>query len=95
METILKQRVRNRKGLPVGVLVAKKMPRGNVRLGWSRCKAKADTFSFKAGLEIATFRAETNHNPPVPQSMQEEYVGFANRAIRYFFKGKNLIIKPA
>lgn len=96
MNNELYQRTRNRNNQPNGVLFARKMKNGHVKIGWSMCKFKAgDKFDLEYGLNLASTRAILSANPPIPNSIQSIYNKFVDRSVRYFFKGKNVIVKPA
>jgi len=94
-QDIIYQRTRDRQGNPKGVLVAKKLKNGTVGISYSLTNTKAgDKFSLKEGLAIATARAVHGCPETIPQSIQNDYSDFTNRAKRYFFKNKAVKLVP-
>ena len=95
MENIIYQRTRDRQGNPKGVLVAKKLKNGTVGISYSLTNTKAgDKFSMEEGLAIATARAVHGSPEQIPQSIQNDYSDFTNRAKRYFFKTTAVKLVP-
>jgi hypothetical protein len=90
----LVQRVRGRKGDPIGVLVAKDIGNNLVGVGWSLCSVKvpkgkkADKFDFELGKNIAGMRAADPvkylASTRVPQSITSELIKFGQRCRKYF-----------
>lgn len=77
--------VYNKRRNPVGIILAAKLPNGNVRIGHSRAKVSAgDKFERERGLELAINRTFKNGSIPVPDSMLEDYENMVYRASRYF-----------
>lgn len=86
-QNYLTQFVRNRKGNPIGIIVATKMSDENhVRVGWSYTHVKAgDRFNKERGLGIAMDRAHTNTNRKVPHAVLKVATnGFITRSLNYF-----------
>lgn len=88
MNTVIHQYVRNRKGQPIGVVVAT----DSAQVGWSLCKTKVgDVFNKQMGLQIAVGRAKTNpiksqqDLSKVPATLRKTAYNFlTDRSVRYF-----------
>lgn len=92
---MIKQYIRNKKGQPIGCLVAKK--RGSkYAVGFSKCR-KGDKFDKEFGTEVAQRRVDMllHHDRfyEIPRSIADAYQKMAERAAR-LFKNSNLIICP-
>lgn len=86
-ENYLTQFVRDRKGNPIGMVVATKMSDENlVRIGWSYTNVKAgDRFKKARGLTIAKDRIHTDTNRKVPHAVLKVVTnGFIARSLGYF-----------
>ena len=87
-DSYLTQFVRNRKGNPIGIVVASKMLDCNVvRIGWSYTNVKAgDRFNKERGLGIARDRIHTDTNRKVPHAVLKvlDGGGFVDRSKHYF-----------
>lgn len=96
----LVQRVRGRKGQPIGVLVAKDIGCGKVGIGWSLCSVKVskdkgktpDKFDFELGKNIASVRAlnPKHYLLRAPATIIHDLEVFSHRCKRYF-KGHTVI----
>ena len=79
--------VYNTKRHPVGVLAAQpSMADSNeVIIGWSRCNVAAgDRFNKQMGVKIAYERSAQGSYADIPESMNDDYYLFVDRAKRYF-----------
>ena len=87
-DSYLTQFVRNRKGNPIGIVVASKILDADVvRIGWSYTNVKAgDRFNKERGLGIARDRIHTNTNRKVPHAVLNvlDDGGFVDRSKHYF-----------
>lgn len=84
-DKMIKQYVRDKKGVPVGVLVAVSDDSMNVvTFGWSLCH-KSDQFSKEKGTMIALNRANCDKSLGVPETLEKPLEKFMERAGRYFF----------
>lgn len=91
-EKMIKQYVRNSKGVPKGVLVAVQQNDGlNVSFGWSLCH-KSDQFDKKKGTMIATNRATSSKIVHIPETLEKYMDVFEDRAARYFFPQLSLSV---
>ena len=83
-ETIIKY-VKNRKGHPVGIVLATKTEDGKFSVGWSLCKTSDDVFNKKFGIEIAKRRAHANYDlKKIPHSVYKEWAAMTHRGAKYF-----------
>jgi hypothetical protein len=84
--------LRDKKGNPRGVLVAVKLPDGEVSVHYSYCR-KNDRFTKDMALQIAIGRAMTNTNNfgSVPQQVLRELQKFNDRIMRYYKVNKDRI----
>lgn len=91
---VLIQRVRNKKNVPVGVLVAGSSSVDNrfVTIGWSLCNRK-DAFDFETGKLIAFGRASylCGDVQNIPHTLMPKYTEFVDRCKRYF-KGQTIVL---
>ena len=90
MQTYLKEYIRKeKKGQPIGVVVAKKVSENKVRIGFSLCNPK-DKFDKELGERIALSRAESDEGFELPKSkkyqdlLYERFFNITRRAERYF-----------
>ncbi len=83
-DLMIKQYIRNKKGTPIGVLVAVRESKNVVSLGWALCH-KHDQFSKAKGTMIARNRAESDKEIHIPETLEKAYAKFADRAQRYYF----------
>jgi hypothetical protein len=89
---VLKRYVRNKKMLPVGVLVAFKRPSDSkVVIGWSKCHVSLDTFDKHMGTFVAINRGLKHpiddQAKDVPQVVKNSLVTFRERVKKYFKVG--------
>lgn len=78
------QYLRNKKGVPYGVLVAVKNPDSRYRVGYSVCNRK-DRFSKQRALEIAIGRAEVCSDlGPTPHDVAKNLGNFKDRCDKYY-----------
>jgi len=80
------QYVRNKKGIPYGVLVGVKREGGGFNLGYSLCK-KGDKFSKEMALKIAIGRAVEDSWPAphlVPRDVRKMVGDFLKRCNKYY-----------
>jgi len=85
--------VYNNKRHPVGVLAATPSTAkpSEVIIGWSKCNHSAgDRFNKQMGVKIAYERSAQQSYADIPDSMNEQYYQFLDRARRYF-NDKNVI----
>jgi len=88
---MIKQYVRNSRGVPIGALVAVQREAGNVvDFGWSLCH-KIDQFSKEKGTLIARNRALSLKNINIPETLTEPMNLFMDRAERYFYP-ENIVV---
>jgi hypothetical protein len=80
--------VRNRKGNPVGILVASKHKK-SFKVGYSLC-CKKDRFSREMGLKIAFGRSEAGSDEAVPHIIRRALPEFAERCRRYYKVAKKV-----
>lgn len=81
-KSTIKQYVRDRKGRPIGVLVAVKND-VTVAFGWSLCH-KSDQFSKVKGTLIAENRANADKSISLPETLYTPMLSFIAKAGRYF-----------
>lgn len=82
MKESIKQYIRDKKGHPIGVLIA--INDGTaISLGWSLC-SKCDTFSKKLGTQIAESRARSSKWTEIPETVCIPMENFKGKCIRYF-----------
>lgn len=81
-EKMIKQYVKDKKGQPIGVMVAV-LNEDVVTFGWSLCH-KSDQFSKKKGTMIAENRAVSGKATYLPETLSKPMVKFIDRAGRYF-----------
>jgi hypothetical protein len=85
---VLKRYVRNRKQLPVGVLVAFKRPTDSqIVIGWSKCHMSMDTFDKHMGTYVAINRGLVHpieKDSDVPQIVRKSLETFRERVKKYF-----------
>ena len=89
MNNTIFKRIRNRKGNPRGILIAKPIDSITVGIGWSLCSNK-DTFDLAMGKQIAEGRTTAFNSNTVPHSIQNDFNIFAKRCNLYF-KGQTVI----
>jgi hypothetical protein len=81
---------RNKKGDPIGVLVAKKRGNnGDFTIGYSQCR-KGDKFSKKMGLKIALGRCDTGSFgglDSMPHNLRRNLSSFVQRCEKYYKVG--------
>ena len=77
------QYIRNKKNEPVGVVLATKLPTGEVVTGWSKC-CKTDKFDKQIGIQIALGRAIKGSSAVLPHQINKALSNMAVRAVRYF-----------
>lgn len=83
-ENTLIKYVRDKKGLPKGIIVAVKRDDDTVSVHWSYCR-KSDTFNKKRGLEIAINRALLgSRSAIIPRDILKEMKSFNERVERYY-----------
>jgi hypothetical protein len=77
--------VRNKKGNPIGVLVAVKGDRG-FRIGYSLCRIGLDKFKKETGLKIAFGRADVWGLVPqeIPRDIAKNLPSFLERCKKYY-----------
>lgn len=83
MVSEIRRYVRNKKGHPVGMLLAIKDEKG-VHIGWSKCNTRLDIFDRKKGAVIAQARALKGSIVPYPREIEKSIYDFMNRAEKYF-----------
>lgn len=82
---MIKQYVRNKKGVPIGVLVAvQSEDKSVVSVGYSLCH-KHDHFEKKKGTMIAVNRALSNKIMNVPETLEKSMKKFIKRASNYYY----------
>jgi hypothetical protein len=84
MKDSIKQYARDKKGHPIGVMVAVNGA-DKLHFGWSLCN-KSDTFNKYIGTKIADNRARTSKpvSTGLPESLTIPMRGFVSKAIRYY-----------
>ena len=89
------RRRRHGKVVKVGVVLGL-IDEGVIKIGWSKCNIKSDTFKPLQGIELAKARArnETPTTTPVPNCIKRQMRQFCSRAVRYF-KGAQRLEIPA
>jgi len=84
---------RNKKGDPIGVLVAKRRGNnGDFTIGYSQCR-KGDKFSKKLGLKIALGRCENGSYEVLdrmPHNLRRNLSSFIQRCEKYYKIGVNV-----
>ena len=84
MNTELVQYARDRKGNPIGVVMAIKATVGSsVRISWSAC-CKHDEFNKEKGKQIARARAYTGTAAIIPRKFRPIVEKMYDRAVDYF-----------
>jgi len=78
------QYVRNGKGFPIGVLIAKLNAEGEIVLGHSKWCHSRDKYNKIEGLRIADSRADLDSRVPPALSILIPYQIFMARASAYF-----------
>ena len=74
----------------VGMLLAVEKD-GVVKVGWSRCNRKEDSFDREIGLELAESRAMgLTGSPALPLAMKRQVAEFYKRCYRYFKDAKSI-----
>lgn len=82
--TVIKY-LRDKKRNPRGVIVAVKLPNGDVSVHYSYCNNKLDKFNKNTALKIAVGRALTNASGGVPpRHVVNEIDQFNERISRYY-----------
>jgi len=81
-DKMIKQYIRNKKGVPVGVLVAV-LEDSVVTFGWSLCH-KSDQFVKAKGTMIAENRARADKTIGLPETLIKPLEDFIDRAGRYY-----------
>ena len=77
--------VKNRRGVPVGCVLARRRVDGTVGIGFSLCTpGRLDTFDRKIAYDIANGRALNGSSDNSPQSLDSEMFEMKDRANRYF-----------
>ena len=82
MKNSIKQYIRDKKGHPIGVMVAVKSD-GDISFGWSLCN-KCDSFSKELGSKIADNRARSGKSYDIPGTVFHPLDKFRAKAQRYF-----------
>ena len=91
---ILIHYIRNRKYLPIGVLVGYKNEEGVPNVGWALCNIKKERFNKYIGIAKAMDRAingvptDRDGEPLMPESVLKEMDNFIERCDRYFHTGE-------
>jgi len=81
--TMVHQYIRNKRGVPKGMLVAMVIPGSNtVRIGWSMCHLKKDKFDKQRAVDLAIGRMK--RDSVVPQSIKRLIVDFYDRWTKFF-----------
>lgn len=84
MNTELVQYARDKKGNPIGVVMAIKAPMGSaIRISWSAC-CRHDEFSKEKGKKIARDRAHTGTAAIIPRKLRPIAEYMYSRAVDYF-----------
>jgi hypothetical protein len=79
------RRRHNGKTVKVGVIVGTTDEgHGVVKVGWSKCNVRLDTFEKDVGLKLARERCKTPSKSGVPACVKRQYRQFAARCVRYF-----------
>lgn len=79
----IKQRIRNKKGKHVGVMLAWKVD-GNVRVGWSTCNINKDKYDKTLAERIAAVRGRCGTKVQPPKYAVAQIAAFTERANKYF-----------
>lgn len=86
-ETIIKY-VKNKKGQPIGVVLATKTFDNQFSVGWSLCKINghnADKFDKKFGVQIAAARAKAGYDlKKIPHTIFNHWAEMTHRGAKYF-----------
>jgi hypothetical protein len=83
-EKMISQYVRDRRGQPRGVVVAKKV-NGVVKVGWSYVNVNAgDEFNKNLAYKIAVGRTLKDTNATMPHDVKKTVCVFTPRANKYF-----------
>lgn len=81
--TMVHQYIRNKRGVPKGVLLAMVIPGSNtVRIGWSMCHLRKDKFDKQRAVDLAIGRMK--RDSVVPQSIKRTIVDFYDRWTKFF-----------
>lgn len=83
---MLKQYVRGKNRKKLGLMVAYPDGDGKVKIGFSKCHPRLDSFNKEMAHDLAIGRAERNQDilPNVPNSDLPELWYFVNRCRRYY-----------
>lgn len=84
--TVLRKYIRDEKRRPIGLLIAY-VDGNTVRIGFSKCNTKYDTFDKKLANHIALNRAMKGTRKTwddIPFEVRNEIPNFADRCKRYF-----------